>query len=392
MIIEQGEKWNSLYYPHNTVTSRKMPIKSKYYDTVQFVEIPDGYPDTYGMIQQIAKKSPNCFYFVCVPVVETRSFARLARFYTELVREADAPGQTILIGTKVDLLELEVGEGDARRVVPYFAGVDRATGERVANNLSTLGYIECSAITMFGIKNALDELLPHVITPRTAGQNVRGVLRSAGMLFGWLASSLVNSSAPEDVASFDGEEDEELLGAAVGEKDDVVTGEFSDDKRIHVFVVGDRGSGKTTLVRRYLRQPFVPDAPAVQNGTLRFGMRGRPYAPQDYEIIVWDCATLMPVFPDNHSKSTIVLVIDATRPNAIKSAMALYREMEQQFGTLYCGRVIVLTHVSSSSLYHFFSSSSFCIFMLCFLFVCFYNRLIKRSPLMKSNSRTLQKS
>jgi len=344
-----GEKWSNSYYPHNVVTSRKMPIKSKYYDTVQFVEIPDEFPDTYGLIQQIAKQSPNCFYFVCVPVVEIRSFARLARFYTELVREADAPGQTVIVGTKVDLLELEVGEGESMRTVPYFAGVDRATGEKVAQNISALSYIECSAISMFGIKNALDELLPHVIAPRTVGQNVRGALRGAGMLFGWLANSLINSATPEDIGSFDGEEDDELLDAAAGEKDDLIVGEFSNDKRIHVFVVGDRGSGKTTLVRRYLKQPFVPEAPAVQNGTLRFAMRGRPYAPQDYEIIVWDCATLMPVFPDNHSKSTVVIALDVTRPNAIKSTMALYREMELQFGTLFCGRVIVLTHTDKES-------------------------------------------
>jgi len=245
----------------------------------------------------------------------------LARQYTETVREADAPGQIMLIGTKVDMLQIETTEGSEVHTVPYFEGIDQRTGEKVAENVGALGYIETSCSSMFGIKNALDACLPHVITPRTAGQNVRGVLRAAGMLFGWLANSLVNSSNPGDDESFDGEEDEATVAAAAGQKEEMVIGEFSEERRIHVYVCGDHGSGKTTLVRRYLRQPFVAEAPTAPSGTLRFAMRGRPYAPQDYDIIVWDCPTVLPMFLENNSKSTIVFAVDVTRADSIKTTI-----------------------------------------------------------------------
>ena len=360
-----GEKWKSDYLPGANVTTRTMPIQSKYYNKVQFVDVPDCYPDKHELIGRVAKQSPNCFYFVCVPVVEIRAFSRLARQYTEMIHAADAPGQVIVIGTKVDLVQLEIGEGDDCRTVPYFMGIDHATGERVANTIGAIGYIECSVVSMFGVKNALDELLPHVIKPRTAGQNVRGALRGAGMFFGWLAESLINTARvlDENDEDFDvnAGEDEAEKGILLGQKDEVIVGNFDGERVFQVFVCGVQGSGKTTLVRRYLREPFVSEAPSGSNGSHCFSIRGKPYVPRDFEITLWDCATLMPLFPDNHSKCSIVFAVDVSRADSLRKTIALFHEMELQFGTLFCGRVLALTHVS----YHHFCCFIYSVFKFC---------------------------
>ena len=351
------------------VAERELRVAAAHYDAVRLVEVPDGVADAHGLLGRTARQCPNCVYLVCVPVVEVRAFARLCRAHVRRVRAADAAAHVVVVGTKVDLVECAAGGAGA----PLFAGVARAAAERVAQASGAHAYLECSAVTLFGVPNARDALLRAALAPRTAGQNVRGVLRSAGLLLGWAARSLVAAAtrdADADAAAAraraaerrhadtdadyggdgDGDDDreDEEDEEKVDDRDDDLDEEMDPERCFDVFVCGAAGAGKTALVRRYLRQPFVAAPPAHALGTLRFVLRGRPCAPRHHEVALWDCAALAPALPASDARCAIVFAVDATRRDAPRATRALLAEMEALHGTLYCSRVLALTHVCCS--------------------------------------------
>lgn len=376
------------------VAVRPMRVAAAHYDTVRLVEVPAGAADAHGLLARTARECPNCVCAVCVPVVDVRAFARECRVLVRRVREADAPAPVVVLGTKVDLVECAPDCADT----PLFAGVARTAAERIAHACGAAAYIECSAVSLFGVPNARTEVLRHALAPRTAGQNVRGVLRSAGMLLGWVARTLVASAThdsddeadaararanarrhPENDGYNDDDDVSDTSGGGVktgdgveedeeeeeGKEDVLEEQEVDAECRFEVFVCGAAGAGKTALVRRYLRQPFVAAAPGRALGTLRFALRGRPYAPRRHEVVLWDCATLMPAFPANHGRCAVVFAVDATRRDAPRAARALLAEMEAQYGTLYCSRVLAITHVCDTH------THTACAFSLSLFHVCY---------------------
>ena len=377
---KQGEEWTSDYQPTGShVGQREMHVAGNACEAVRLVEVPDGVADAHGLLVRTARECPNCVCLVCVPVVAVRAFARLCRTYVRRAREADAPAPVLVVGTQVDLVEAAPGTAH-----PLFAGVDRAAGERAARAAGALAYLECSAVSLFGVPNVRAELLRRAPAPRTAAQNVRGALRSAGMLLGWAARSLLASAThnsdddeDDDPAAArararaherrygnaseefekdvdeedDDEDDDDELNddeEDKGEGDILDEQEVDDECCFDVFVCGAAGAGTTALVRRYLRQPFVAAAPGRALGTRRFALRGRPYAPRHHEVALWDCAGVPPL-PAHRGRCALVFAVDATRRDAPRATRALLDEIEAQHGTLYCSSVLALTHVCSFS-------------------------------------------
>eukprot|EP01117_Protostelium_nocturnum_P002121 TRINITY_DN12762_c0_g1_i1.p1 TRINITY_DN12762_c0_g1~~TRINITY_DN12762_c0_g1_i1.p1 ORF type:complete len:190 (+),score=56.31 TRINITY_DN12762_c0_g1_i1:48-617(+) len=105
---------------------------------------PMNYPDTQ-------------LFLVCFSVVDRQSFERVtSKWIPEIANQS--PGTPfVLVGTKIDLREDE-------KVISELSGknekvISSEEGDKKAKEIGAVHYLECSALTQKGLKDALDQIV-----------------------------------------------------------------------------------------------------------------------------------------------------------------------------------------------------------------------------------------
>ncbi|RXG55438.1 Ras-related C3 botulinum toxin substrate 1 [Armadillidium vulgare] len=102
-------------------------------------------------------------FLICFSVVSPSSFENVtSKWYPEIKHHCpDAP--MILVGTKIDLREDK--ETLAFLSEQSQSPVKRESGQKLANKIRAVKYMECSALTQRGLKQVFDEAVRAVLRP-----------------------------------------------------------------------------------------------------------------------------------------------------------------------------------------------------------------------------------
>ncbi|GMT33859.1 hypothetical protein PFISCL1PPCAC_25156, partial [Pristionchus fissidentatus] len=103
-------------------------------------------------------------FLICFSVVSPSSFENVKhKWFPEIAHFCSKSTRFILVGTQVDLRDdpstIEKLTKNKQRVIYADAG------EKLANELKAVKYVECSALTQKGLKNVFDEAILAVLTP-----------------------------------------------------------------------------------------------------------------------------------------------------------------------------------------------------------------------------------
>ncbi|XP_063603195.1 ras-related C3 botulinum toxin substrate 1-like [Penaeus indicus] len=110
-------------------------------------------------------------FLICFSVVSPSSFENVtSKWYPEIKHHCpDAP--IILVGTKIDLREDK--ETLAMLGQAGQSPVKRESGQKLANKIRSVKYMECSALTQRGLKQVFDEAVRSVLRPEPVKRRQR---------------------------------------------------------------------------------------------------------------------------------------------------------------------------------------------------------------------------
>ncbi|XP_052071677.1 ras-related protein Rac1-like isoform X1 [Mytilus californianus] len=126
---------------------------------VQLCLVDTACKEEYDRLRPTAYKETDIF-LICFSLVDIDSFQNVEQKWIPEVRHHCPFIPFILIGTKLDLREDVLNEASAQET-PFVSYQD---GRSFADKLNAAEYIECSALTLKGVKSVFDEAARTVLT------------------------------------------------------------------------------------------------------------------------------------------------------------------------------------------------------------------------------------
>jgi len=103
-------------------------------------------------------------FLICFSVVSPSSFENVTSKWCPEIKHHCADAPILLIGTKIDLREdketLQILAENGQ------APIKREQGQKLANKIRAVKYLECSALTQRGLKQVFDEAVRAVLRPQ----------------------------------------------------------------------------------------------------------------------------------------------------------------------------------------------------------------------------------
>lgn len=113
-------------------------------------------------------------FLICFSVVSPSSFENVTSKWCPEIKHHCADAPILLVGTKIDLREDKEtlqSLSDAGQVP-----VKREQGQKLANKIRAVKYLECSALTQRGLKQVFDEAVRAVLRPQPVRRRQRKCL------------------------------------------------------------------------------------------------------------------------------------------------------------------------------------------------------------------------
>jgi Ras-related C3 botulinum toxin substrate 1 len=110
-------------------------------------------------------------FLICFSVVSPSSFENVTSKWCPEIKHHCADAPILLIGTKIDLREdketLQILAENGQ------APIKREQGQKLANKIRAVKYLECSALTQRGLKQVFDEAVRAVLRPQPVRRRQR---------------------------------------------------------------------------------------------------------------------------------------------------------------------------------------------------------------------------
>jgi len=110
-------------------------------------------------------------FLICFSVVSPSSFENVTSKWCPEIKHHCADAPILLIGTKIDLREdketLQILAENGQ------APIKREQGQKLANKIRCVKYLECSALTQRGLKQVFDEAVRAVLRPQPVRRRKR---------------------------------------------------------------------------------------------------------------------------------------------------------------------------------------------------------------------------
>jgi len=110
-------------------------------------------------------------FLICFSVVSPSSFENVTSKWCPEIKHHCADAPILLVGTKIDLRE-------DRETLSVLADagqspIKREQGQKLANKIRAVKYLECSALTQRGLKQVFDEAVRAVLRPQPVRRRQR---------------------------------------------------------------------------------------------------------------------------------------------------------------------------------------------------------------------------
>jgi len=110
-------------------------------------------------------------FLICFSVVSPSSFDNVSSKWVPEIRHHCAEAPILLVGTKIDLRE-------DKETLQFLADggqapIKREQGQKLANKIRAVKYLECSALTQRGLKQVFDEAVRSVLRPQPVRRRQR---------------------------------------------------------------------------------------------------------------------------------------------------------------------------------------------------------------------------
>jgi len=110
-------------------------------------------------------------FLICFSVVSPSSFENVTSKWCPEIKHHCGDAPILLIGTKIDLREdketLQILAENGQ------APIKREQGQKLANKIRAVKYLECSALTQRGLKQVFDEAVRAVLRPQPVRRRQR---------------------------------------------------------------------------------------------------------------------------------------------------------------------------------------------------------------------------
>ena len=116
--------------------------------------------ESYARIRSLSYPKTNVF-LLCFSVTHRLSFENITESWIKEVRYHCPKVPIILVGTKCDLREDPKTLEELKRCKSSLVTVEEA--QQVANKITAVGYIECSALSRKGVKTVFETALTTVV-------------------------------------------------------------------------------------------------------------------------------------------------------------------------------------------------------------------------------------
>ena len=103
---------------------------------------------------------------VCFSVVHPGSFSCIKKRWIPQIKEQHKNIPFILVGTRVDLRDRISNAAQEKAEKP----ISKEQGEKLAKKIGALSYIECSALSQFGLKSVFDTAVFEVLEPERSSE------------------------------------------------------------------------------------------------------------------------------------------------------------------------------------------------------------------------------
>jgi len=113
-------------------------------------------------------------FLICYSVVSPSSFENVTSKWCPEIKHHCPEAPVILVGTKIDLREDKETLQQLSEL--SLAPVKREHGQKLANKIRAVKYMECSALTQRGLKQVFDEAVRAVLRPEPARRRQRKCL------------------------------------------------------------------------------------------------------------------------------------------------------------------------------------------------------------------------
>jgi len=110
-------------------------------------------------------------FLICFSVVSPSSFENVTSKWCPEIKHHCPDAPILLIGTKIDLRE----DKEALQALAEngHAPLKREQGQKLANKIRAVKYLECSALTQRGLKQVFDEAVRAVLRPQPVRKRQR---------------------------------------------------------------------------------------------------------------------------------------------------------------------------------------------------------------------------
>ncbi|KAK8861750.1 cell division control protein 42 [Kwoniella newhampshirensis] len=103
-------------------------------------------------------------FLICFSVTSPASFENVKEKWWPEVHHHCPGVPCLIVGTQVDL-RTDPGQVDKLARQRQKGPIDDVQGQRLAKELGAVKYVECSALTQFGLKNVFDEAIVAALEP-----------------------------------------------------------------------------------------------------------------------------------------------------------------------------------------------------------------------------------
>jgi Ras-related C3 botulinum toxin substrate 1 len=113
-------------------------------------------------------------FLICFSVVSPSSFENVSSKWCPEIKHHCADAPILLIGTKIDLRE----DKETLQILAEngHSPIKREQGQKLANKIRAVKYLECSALTQRGLKQVFDEAVRSVLRPQPVRRRQRKCL------------------------------------------------------------------------------------------------------------------------------------------------------------------------------------------------------------------------
>lgn len=142
------------------------------YDSVQNIHIGDtelaiwdsAGSEEYDRLRPLSYPGTDCF-LICFSVISPASFDSVKQKWWPELQQHCSDTPIVLVGTKIDMREDTdcISRMQARGQAP----ISYEQGVKLANEIRTWKYLECSALTMKGLKDVFTQAIPYIPQTQT---------------------------------------------------------------------------------------------------------------------------------------------------------------------------------------------------------------------------------